>query len=169
MAFPGRQRKHDPIADEIRFAIERADDEKAKSLIASCALDVPDGEASTPLISAAANDRRELLRSLIERGANVNHQTRYGYCGLHFAGQNKLAEIAGILLDAGAKTELRDIHGNTPLWTAGFSARGDFAVFKLLLQHGASLDNRNHAGKSIRDLARTLFPGDIETLSADTV
>ena len=167
MVLSGRPRKHDPISDEIRSAIQSANDDDVRSLMASCAVDVPDGEASTPLIWAAANDRQELLRWLIAQGANVNHQNRYGYCGLHFAGQNKLAEIASILLGAGADTELRDAYGNTPLWTAGFSARGDFAVFLALLKQGASLDNRNHAGRTIRDLAQMLFPADIDRLISE--
>jgi ankyrin repeat protein len=167
MVLGGRPRKHEPIADEIRSAIDSGDDNRVRSLIASCDVDVPDGEASTPLIWAAANNRQDLLHWLIAKGANVNHQTRYGYCGLHFAGQNKLAEIASILLGAGAETELRDVYGNTPLWTAGFNARGDFTVFLALLKQGASLENRNNAGRTVRDLAQTLFPAEIDRLISE--
>jgi ankyrin repeat protein len=71
------------------------------------------------------------------------------------------------LLEAGALTDLRDMHGNTPLWTAGFSARGDYGVFQLLLRHGASLDNRNNVGKTVRDLAHTLFPDRLDGLVAN--
>jgi hypothetical protein len=97
----------------------------------------------------------------------LDHQDRSGYCALHFAGQNKHTDVARTLLEAGALTDLRDMHGNTPLWTAGFSALGDYGVFQLLLRHGASLDNRNNVGKTVRDLAHTLFPDPLDGLVAN--
>ena len=78
--------------------------------------------------------------------------------------QERLAGIASILLDAGAKTELRDIYGNTPLWTASFNARGNLSVVKLLFQYGASFDNTNNAGKTVRDIAIIFFPDELAQL-----
>jgi uncharacterized protein len=165
MARPGRPRKHDPIADAIRSRIGDGDDDAARALIASTDIDVPDGDARTPLIWASFHHRSDLLNWLIAKGANVNHQDRNGYYALHFVGQEKLADIAAILLDAGAQTELRDIYGNTPLWTASFSARGDLSVVKLLVQHGASFENKNNAGKTVRDVAMRFFPAEFTELS----
>jgi hypothetical protein len=79
MARPGRPRNHDPLADEIRFAIRNNDNEKARLLIAKADVDLPDGEGCTPLIWASFYNRTELLQWLIERGADVNHQDRNGY------------------------------------------------------------------------------------------
>ena len=164
MARPGRPRNHDPIADDIRQCIRNAEDEAAKALIVSKDINVLDGEACTPLIWASFHNRPDLLTWLINRGANVNHQGRIGYCALHFVAQERLAGIASILLDAGAKTELRDIYGNTALWTASLNARGNLSVVKLLFQYGASFDNTNNAGKTVRDIAIIFFPDELAQL-----
>lgn len=169
MARPGRPRNHDPVADDIRQCIRNADDDAARKLIVKHEIDILDGEACTPLVWAAFHNRPQLLQWIIERGANVNHQDRNGYCALHYAAQEKLADIAEILLNAGAATEMRDVYGNTPLWTAAFSARGDLSVVRLLARHGASFDNRNNAGKTAFDLATMFFPDELAELTrADT-
>ncbi|MEI8382606.1 MAG: ankyrin repeat domain-containing protein, partial [Planctomycetota bacterium] len=165
MARPGRPRKHDPVADEIRRHIRNADDGAAEKLVASTSVDVPDGENCTPLIWASFHNRPALFQWLIDRGANIDHQNRNGYCALHYVAQEKLPSIAEMLLNAGASTELRDAFGNTPLWTAAFNARGDLSVVKLLAEHGASFDNTNNAGKSIREMAMIFFPDELPALT----
>jgi uncharacterized protein len=137
----------------------------ARELINTTNVDVTDGDSRTPLIWASIFRRSELLVWLISQGANVNFQDRGGYCALHFAAQDRLVDIAKILLEAGAECELRDIHGNTPLWTACFNARGDLSLVKLLLQYNASFENKNNAGKTIRDVAKMIFPNDFDELA----
>jgi len=134
-------------------------------LILSAGIDVPDGDACTPLIWAAFHGRTQLLQWLIEQGAAVNHQDRNGYCALHYVAQEKRSDIAELLLRAGAKTELRDAYGNTPLWTATFNARGDLSIVRLLVDHGASFENRNHAGRTVRDMATIFFPDELAELT----
>jgi ankyrin repeat protein len=165
MARPGRPRKHDPIADDIHRCIRNAEDEAAKTLIASTGIDVLDGEACTPLIWASFHHRLDLLKWLIDQGANVNHQDRHGYCSLHYVAQEKLSDIAEILLRACADTELRDVYGNTPLWTATFNARGDLSMVRLLVDYGASFENKNNAGKTVRDMAAIFFPVELAELT----
>jgi ankyrin repeat protein len=165
MARPGRPRNHDPVADDIRRHIRNAEDEEAKELVATGEVDIPDGENCTPLIWASFHNRPTLLQWLLDRGANVDHQDRNGYCALHYVAQEKLGSIAEMLLNAGASTEVRDVYGNTPLWTAAFNARGDLSVVKTLVDHGASFDNRNNAGKTIREMAMIFFPDELPALT----
>ena len=165
MARAGRPRKHDPVATDIRRHIRNAEDEAAKRLISSHDIDIPDGDACTPLIWAAFHNRPQLIQWLVNRGANVDHQDRNGYCALHYVAQEKHVGIARILLAAGASTELRDVYGNTPLWTASFEARGEFSMVELLVRHGASFENKNDAGKSVRDMAMIFFPDKLAELT----
>lgn len=167
MGRGGRPRKHDPDADVITRHIRNGETALAAALIEDKGTELSDGEARTPLIWAAAYNHLELLHWLISHSANIDHQDRIGYCALHFAAQNRHTEFARVLLQAGASTELRDIYGNTPLWTAAFSARGDFGVFELLLSYGGTLDNRNNAGKTVRDIALSLFPDRLDELVAN--
>lgn len=59
----------------------------------------------------------------------------------------------GSLLVAGAAVDAPDEQGNTPLWQAVFSYRGDGAVMSLLVKAGADPDMANLHGVSPRRLA----------------
>ena len=107
MSRPGRPRNHNPVADDINWAIRSKDDERAKHLILAYDIDILDGEASTPLICAACHDRPQLLRWLIDRGANVDHQDRNGFCALHYVAEQKNEPIAQILLSTGDQQRYR--------------------------------------------------------------
>ena len=167
MVRAGRPRNHDPIANEIRGAIRNGDEQVARNLISSTEIDMPDGENCTPLIWASFHNRPELLTWILENNGNVDHQDRNGYTALHYVSQERLPNIAQILLNAGAKTELRDAYGNTPLWTASFNAHGDLSVVELLVKHGASFDNVNNAGKSIREMASIFYPDEFAKMTGN--
>ncbi len=57
---------------------------------------------ATPLHSAVAANRTALVRLLISRGAKINAVQDGGFTPLHGAAFNGNADIAGLLLDAGA-------------------------------------------------------------------
>lgn len=85
--------------DAVRFLLDRGADPN-----------VADGEGMTPLLAAAAFDRRDMVRLLISRGANVNTPARVTtkkgtgvFTPLGVARQNGYTELAQILTDAGAK------------------------------------------------------------------
>jgi ankyrin repeat protein len=63
----------------------------------------------------------ELTRLLLERGADVNRGNDYGWTKLHQAGYGNDVELARLLLDAGARTDLPARgDGGTPLVQALF-------------------------------------------------
>ena len=55
-----------------------------------------------------------------------------------------------------------DVYGNTALWRAAFESRGQGAMLKLLLAHGANPDQPNHSGMSPRQLAETIANFDVK-------
>ena len=152
MAKSGRPIKHDPIADDISFAIDEMKNDEAKSLIADSAVDVTDGEGRTPLIYAAFSANEEMLQWLIENNADIDAQDRNGWCALHAASQNKHVEIIKILIDSEANPNLTDSYGNGPLWMATMNARGDETIPKLLLAAGSNADHKNKSNQSPNDM-----------------
>ncbi|MCE9539571.1 MAG: ankyrin repeat domain-containing protein [Bacteroidetes bacterium] len=155
MATPGRPHKSDPRVDSMMSDIEQGDNEKVKKLLTEVGIDACDSYLRTALISSAIYGNVSLLKWLIDNGANINHQDKNGYCALHFAGQEKKVEIATLLLDKGANLELTDTHGNTPLWTAVFNAKGDATVADLYIQKGANLNHLNKHQRTPRQMAET--------------
>ena len=51
---------------------------------------------------AASDDNRELVKLLIERGAEVNKRTRAGLTPLNYAVKFQLREMLQLLIDRGA-------------------------------------------------------------------
>ena len=64
----------------------------------------------------AVHSRPEMVELLIEYGANVNHQsTRSGQTPLHLAAKYGYVDVAKCLLAHGARVDIRDPSGLTPL------------------------------------------------------
>ena len=79
-----------------------------------------------------------------------------GWTLLHFAAQDSLREVTRKLVDLGANVNLKDKHGNGPLWTATFNARGKCDLVEILVQAGADVNSKNNAGRSPLDFAETI-------------
>lgn len=73
------------------------------------------GEAFSPLESAVHNDRLDLARLFLERGADVNRVGRTGYTPLMFAASIDFGQtdMLDLLLSAGARVDIRNPAGKT--------------------------------------------------------
>jgi hypothetical protein len=91
----------------------------------------------------------ERLEFLIEQGADaVGCTDRYGGTLLHEAARTGKAEIARVLLEAGAsadaRAQWRSVEGVTPLMLA--AEGGQLAVVEVLTDYGAAIDARDQHG-----------------------
>ena len=101
-------------------------------------------------------ERIELVRLLLERGADPNRGNDYGWTKLHQAGYSNRRELAQLLLDAGARTDLSARgDGGTPLVVALFW--GNREVVDLLRREPRNLRVAAGLGDldGIRELAGT--------------
>lgn len=69
---------------------------------------------STPLILAAEAGKTEIVRALLDAGANVNAATNRDWTSLHYAIQKGHAETAQLLIDRGADVTKKNNLGKTP-------------------------------------------------------
>jgi ankyrin repeat protein len=127
----------------------------------------PDG--FSPLGLAAFFKRREIVRFLLEMGADPQRASRQGgFTPLHSAVATDAGEvdveIVRLLLDKGADPNARAQSGSTPLHTVAFT--GDRKCLDLLLSKHASPAIWNNDDKTAEDIARERGHGEIADLLA---
>lgn len=108
-----------------------------------------------PLVYASRGDRGgslEVVRKLLEQGADVNCRNYKEQTALHCAAKAGFVDIVKLLLSQGAAVDARDREGNTPLMTAIQSniKRKDrlLEVASHLVGNGADVKQENIRGRS---------------------
>lgn len=86
----------------------------------------------------------------------MNQQDRNGQTPIHFAAAHSNVALARAIVESGADLSIKDAHGNTPLWTAVFNAKGHYDIVETLVKNGADADTKNNAGKSPLAFARQI-------------
>lgn len=91
------------------------DDMAARLLAAHADPNLKDGrDGRCPLHEAVRSGSADLVRDLIQHGAQIDAQDRAGLSPLHHAAEQDQLKCAQILLAAGADHRLRDNAGQTP-------------------------------------------------------
>ncbi len=108
------------------------------ALIAAAPKDIPNMGA-TPVADAAMQGDGETVRALLKQGVDVNAAQGDGMTALHWAGVKADAEMAEMLLYAGANVKAATrLGGFTPLFLA--AKTGDAAVVETLVKASADVN-----------------------------
>ena len=83
-------------------------------------VDVTDGDGYTAFSRAAGENRTDVVRYLLGKGANVNKQDRLGWTALHRASSKKHTDVMTMLLQHGARKDIKNNSGGTPIDFARF-------------------------------------------------
>ncbi|HVS15288.1 MAG TPA: ankyrin repeat domain-containing protein [Thermoanaerobaculia bacterium] len=118
-------------------------------------------DPSTPVADAAMAGDRATVRALLAAGADPNAAQGDGLTALHWAATNGDAELAEMLLWAGARLDAKTRNGAfTPLLVAARAGRA--AVVEVLLARGAPPDQATATGATALMLAAG--GGDVPTV-----
>jgi ankyrin repeat protein len=105
------------------------------------AVDIP-GDPSrlerTPLLAASGHGLIDVVRWLLDHGANVESRGVYLWTSIMLAAANGRLEVVQMLLEHGVHINSASEHGYTSLGRAASS--GYVEIVRLLLQHGADID-----------------------------
>lgn len=119
-------------------------------------------EYRTKLHSAAKNGSIELVKLLIENGANVNARDKYGETPLHHSiyhsvldetqSNNNVSkeEIVKLLIENGADVNAKNNNEKTPLHYAE-----SVTIAKLLINNGANINAKSKYGRNVLDYAQS--------------
>src|SRR3569832_237685 len=103
----------------------------------------------TALIAAAAGGQREIVQTLLAKGADSNIANREGRTALMAAAQNGDAKIVAALLEHGADVAAQDKQGETALFDAVRYGRRE--AVQRLLEAGANPNVSNRRGTAAPD------------------
>jgi len=95
----------------------------------------------TPLIEAASNGFVDIVKLLLQHGANVNAQSSVGHTSLHRACSSGYDDVVELLIQHNANLEHQNENGHTPLMDA--ASNGHVKVAKLLLDAGAGINTHS--------------------------
>src|SRR5881396_541515 len=114
------------------------------------------------LADAAEHGNRALIRTLLDRGADVNATQADGMTALHWAVYNDDADTAGLLVRRGANVNAANRYGVPPLSLACTNGNAD--LVKLLLEAGADANASLQGGETV--LMTAARAGNLETVKA---
>jgi len=117
---------------------------------------IPDSAERTPLHYAALRGYADLVRSLIEQGANLDARDAAGDAAIHLAAEFGRPAVIEVLLAFGASTDAVDASGAVAVHRAADSSKeGDqAAAVQVLLERGAVVEvSQSSTGRTPLHLA----------------
>lgn len=148
-------------APQLREAIERSDISEVRNELGTVT-DINESiyVGRTALMLAARRASPEIVKLLIERGANVNARTTFltlQYSVLMLAAEESRADNIAVLLAHGADVNANDHIGRTPLMHLAQGAQCDerrtLESAKLLIQKSANVEAMDNSGNAAWALA----------------
>jgi len=132
----------------------------------------------TPLINASGNRNLEAVKLLLAKGANVNAVSKTqdlpkiqtgtvefgGWTSLLMAVPFGPPEIVRTLMEAGAKVNVQDYRGFSPLMLAAATDHANPEIVRLLVDRNAETKPKTRAGETALDWANKF--GDAEVIRA---
>ena len=109
----------------------------------------PDGKSfqRIPLHCAARYGHVTIVKSMLEKGANIEAKNLSNHTALHLATENRHIAVAELLLKRGANIEVKDFLKQTVLHLA--AENGHIAVVELLLEKGANIEVKDFLKQTV--------------------
>jgi len=155
--------KKKPSAREFVMAVIAGDVDRVREMhSAGASVTQCDQFGWLPIHRAAANDRDDIIRLLIQWGSPLEATGTEQWTPLHLASVSRSPRAVAALVEAGANIQARSIYGATPLHLAVGPTITEalLQTVQTLVSAGAEPHARDHDGKTPIDKAREIgHPG----------
>ncbi|KAE9546654.1 hypothetical protein FO519_010134, partial [Halicephalobus sp. NKZ332] len=149
--YPIHQAASNGKCDIISLLIDNGADVDAKGRYSNNDLSVP--PSTTALHWAARKGHIECARTLLMKGANINHQDYTGYTALHSALNYGENEVAKFLVENGANTSLETMYRFLPL---DLASQGPWSTNEIVRYFASHSKNPVHRAVLV-DKMNTLY------------
>jgi ankyrin repeat protein len=161
--------KNAKLSDEIIKAIYGNRVKEVESWIKIEGVGTVDRDGRNIVIHSIIAKKSNILKMALELQEDPGLKDSTGQYPMHYAAQQHSVESADILLQYGAMIDCVDDYGNTPLWRAVFSYRGDGDIIEFLLKSEADFNYLNQSNISPFKLANTIANYDVKRFFADKI
>ena len=147
------------INNRVLKAAEVGDLETLTTLIATDPqlVNCRDVDCYTPLHRACYNNHTEVIKFLLQHGADIHAESREGWRPLHSAAHWSQTEAAALLIEAGADINCRSHSGLAPVHLA--AQQNNRPLLELFLYHpDIDLTVKTEAGDTPYDIAHRSSP-----------
>jgi ankyrin repeat protein len=166
----GHTLKKLPTSRDLVLAVIAGEVERVREMhAAGVSITEPDQFGWLPIHRAAANDRAEMIRLLVDWGSPLEATGNEGWTPLHLASVSRSPRAVKTLLDAGADIHARSDFGATPLHLAIGSTITEplLETVRVLVSAGADPTAANEHGKTPLDEAREIGHAELQRILGD--
>lgn len=158
--------KNTPAREFVLAIIAGEIDRVRQMQAAGASVSEPDKYGWLPIHRAAANDRAEIIRLLIEWGSPLEATGTDQWTPLHLASVSMSSQAVAALLEAGANIHARSVYGATPLHLTVSPTVTEkmLETVRLLVSAGAATDASDRKGKTPMDEAREIGNQDLQNI-----
>eukprot|EP00644_Phytophthora_capsici_P008386 jgi/Phyca11/114670/e_gw1.26.136.1 len=148
----------------LHLAVITEEVEVIKELLSTGAmLDAVDADGQTPLLQACLGGQLQLVRLLLNAGANPSHQNKQAHSPLHYLSAFcRDRQLLRDIIANGADVNAKSMKLNTPMHFAAMN--GNEVATQVLLEHGASASVINEDKRSVVYLAKKWRHRSVEDL-----
>jgi ankyrin repeat protein/mono/diheme cytochrome c family protein len=151
----------DPRVKTFLEAVSRGDTAAAGRMLRArkSLANARDGNEATPLMYATVLGGLDMMRLLLDQGADPNARNHRQAAALVWASTN--LEAVKLLLERGADPNVRSVEGRTPLFIASTQPQGA-GLMAVLLDKGANPDAKDLVGRTA--LMNAAAAGSVESM-----
>jgi len=143
-SFFGCSSEHQDLNDRLLAAIREKDSGKVTDILKTERVDLEPAstihQVNKPLAYAAAYGNLEIVKLIVEQGADLDGAVAYGDVPLIKADEHENQDIINYLIEKGADVNKPNLFGVSPF--IGFCGQGQIELVRLSINHGADLNKR---------------------------